>query len=116
MNHPNFAMRRAVIFSCLVAFIFTGFGGRIASAQVLYGSIVGTVTDQTGAVVPQTTVRVTNTSTGLFRETTSDSAGYYSMSNLPPGTYDLTTSASGFKPLTQKSVDVLINSVTHSDV
>ncbi len=100
--------------TCLV--IFMGCEAPFASAQVLYGSIVGTVTDQTKSVVPQTVVKVTNTSTGLVRETSTDSAGYYSIPNLPQGTYDIAVSASGFKPLTQKNLDVLINNVTHVDV
>ena len=93
-----------------------GYEAPVALAQVLYGSIIGTVTDQTNSVVPNTVVRVTNTSTGLFRDAPTDSAGYYSIPNLPQGTYDLSVSASGFKTLTQKSLDVLINNVTHVDV
>ena len=54
-----------------------------ASAQVLYGSIVGTVTDETGAVVPKAVVSVTNTSTGLARETTADDSGYYKFRSVP---------------------------------
>ena len=45
---------------------------RAADAQVLYGSIVGTLTDQTGAVVPKAAVTVTNTSTGLSRQVTTE--------------------------------------------
>lgn len=93
-----------------------GYEAPVALAQVLYGSIIGTVTDQTNSVVPNTVVRVTNASTGLFRDASTDSAGYYSIPNLPQGTYDLSVSASGFKTLTQKSLDVLINNVTHVDV
>ena len=93
-----------------------GYEAPVALAQVLYGSIIGTVTDQTNSVVPNTVVRVTNTSTGLFRDAPTDSAGYYSIPNLPQGTYDLSVSKSGFKTLTQKSLDVLINNVTHVDV
>ena len=43
-----------------------------ADAQVLYGSLVGTVADQSGAVVPQATLTLTNTATGQVRETTTD--------------------------------------------
>ena len=73
------------------------------------------MTDETGAVVPKATVTVTNTSTGLSRQATTDDAGYYSIPNLPEGTYDLSVTASGFKPYTQKGVNVPINSVTRSD-
>src|SRR5215470_228417 len=95
--------------------IFTGLEVPIASAQVLYGSIVGTVTDQANAMVPRATVTVRSTATGLSRQVNTDEAGYYSITNLPEGTYDLSVSAAGFRPLTQKDVNVLINSVTRAD-
>ena len=60
--------------------------------------MVGTLTDQTGAMIPKATVTVTNTSTGLSRQTTTNEAGYYSVPNLLEGVYDLSVSASGFKP------------------
>jgi hypothetical protein len=85
---------------------------RTASAQVLYGSIVGILTDETGAVVPKAAVTVTNTSTGLSREASTDNAGYYSIPNLPEGTYDLSVSATGFRPYTQKGINVPISAVT----
>ena len=117
MKRSKTIARAAAILSCLVTgFIFMGYEAPVALAQVLYGSIIGTVTDQTNSVVPNTVVRVTNTSTGLFRDAPTDSAGYYSIPNLPQGTYDLSVSKSGFKTLTQKSLDVLINNVTHVDV
>ena len=50
-----------------LSLIVIGYTARTVSAQVLYGSIVGTLTDQTSAVVPKATVSVTNTSTGLSR-------------------------------------------------
>src|SRR5262245_43382683 len=87
-----------------------------APAQVLYGSVVGTVTDPTGSLISKANVTVTNTATGLARTAPADEAGYYSVQNLPQGTYDLSVSAAGFKPLTQKSVNVLINTVTRVDV
>src|SRR5262245_30895995 len=109
--------RAVSILSCIVVgLMFIGFGASIASAQVLYGSIVGTVADRTGSVVPKTVVRITSKSTGLSREATADSAGYYSIPNLPQGDYELSASATGFKPLTQKGVAVSINNVTHLDV
>jgi len=87
-----------------------------ASAQVLYGSIVGTLTDDTGAVVPNAGVTATNTSTGFSKQATSDGRGYYSIPNLPEGTYDLSVTASGFSPYTQKGVNVPINIVTRIDI
>ncbi len=105
-----------VILSWLaMGLIVIGSATRSASAQVLYGSIVGTLTDQTGAVVPSATVIVTNTSTGLSRQATTDAAGYYAIPNLPEGTYDLSVNANGFRPYTQKGVIAPINAVTRVD-
>jgi Carboxypeptidase regulatory-like domain/TonB dependent receptor len=109
--------RAVAILSCLaISLIFLAYEAPTASAQVLYGSIVGTVTDQAGAVVPNAIVKVTNTSTGLARQATADSTGNYSIPNLLEGDYDLSVSASGFKPLTQRGVGVRINNVSHVDV
>jgi len=95
--------------------VVMGYPVRSASAQVLYGSIAGTLKDETGAVVPKAAVTVTNTSTGLSRQATTDAAGYYSIPNLLEGMYDLSVSASGFRPYTQKGVRVPINMVTRID-
>src|SRR5438094_3103196 len=99
-----------------ISFLFLAYDARIASAQVLYGSIVGTVTDPTGSLISKARLTVTDTSTGLSRQASADEAGYYSIPNLPPGTYDVSVSASGFKPLTQRNVNVLINTVTRADL
>ena len=105
-----------VVLSCwAIGLMVMGYAARTASAQVLYGSIVGTLTDETGAVVPKATVSVTNTSTGLSRQVITNDAGYYSIPNLLEGTYDLSVSATGFRPYTQKGVNVPINSVTRVD-
>ena len=86
------------------------------SAQVLYGSIVGTVTDQSNAVVPRARVKVTNSATGLSREAETDSTGYYSISNLPEGSFDATITGTGFRTSSQTNVDVRINTVTRVDM
>ena len=87
-----------------------------AEAQVFYGSIVGTVLDQSGAVVPKGTVTITNTATGQSRETTTDQEGRYSIINVLPGIYDLKVSVPGFKTLTRPGMEVTINTVTRADV
>jgi hypothetical protein len=117
MKRKDCVPRGAVILSCLAtSFLFLGYDARIASAQVLYGSIVGTVTDPTRSVISKAGVTVTNTSTGLSRQASTDEAGYYSIPNLLQGAYDVSVSVSGFKPLTQRNVNVLINTVTRADL
>jgi len=86
------------------------------NAQVLYGSVAGTVTDQTGAVVPKASLAITNVNTGQTREATTDDAGYYSIPNVLVGTYDLSIKKTGFRPYLEKGVVVSINTVRRVDV
>ena len=117
MRPASRAARATGILCCVaIGLMVMGNAARPASAQVLYGSIVGTLTDETGAVVPNAVVDVTNTSTGLSRQATTDGAGYYAIRNLLEGTYDLSVKASGFKPYTQTGVNVPISVVTRVDV
>ena len=99
----------------VIGMFLTVYPARPASGQVLYGSMVGTVTDQSAAMVPGAEVTVTNTSTGLSRQTTTNEVGYYSIPNLPEGSYDLSVGVSGFKPYVQKGIRVSINAVTRVD-
>jgi Carboxypeptidase regulatory-like domain len=86
------------------------------SAQVLYGSVSGTVTDQSGAVVPGAQITITNDTSGLKRTATSDSGGSYRILDLPNGTYTIDVSASGFKPLKKTQVSVAIGQVNSEDL
>ncbi len=64
--------------------------------QSATATIEGIVTDQAGAVIPTAKVIIKNTETGFSRETTTDASGLYRLPALPPGNYQLTTSATGF--------------------
>lgn len=64
--------------------------------QVTTGSFAGTVTDATGAVVPNAAVSATNASTGVASRTTADSSGHYAFLSLPSGTYTISATQSGF--------------------
>ncbi|MBI5280575.1 MAG: TonB-dependent receptor [Candidatus Solibacter usitatus] len=81
-------------------------------SQVLYGSIVGTVEDPSGAIVPGAKVSLTNTATGSIREVQADEQGRYNALSLPAGTYDIVVTSSGFRTLTRTGIEVTINSVT----
>jgi hypothetical protein len=72
-----------------------------ALAQTVTGSVTGTVTDPSGAVIPQATVVVTNTQTGVASSATSNGAGVYSLRFLPIGQYKVTVTANGFNTFTQ---------------
>lgn len=83
-----------------------------AGAQVLYGSVVGTVEDPSGAVLPGATITLTNTATGVSREFRADEQGRYNAVSMPAGTYDMTVTVSGFRTLTRTGIVVTINNVT----
>lgn len=65
--------------------------------QAITSSITGTVTDNTGAVIPDATVTVSDRAQGINRVTETNSAGSYLVSAIPSGTYNLTIEAKGFK-------------------
>ena len=67
-----------------------------AWAQVAGATLSGTVTDASGAVIPQAQVYIKNTATGISTAVTVNSHGLYTAPNLLPGTYEMTASAPGF--------------------
>ena len=78
----------------------------LAHSQVLYGSIVGQVSDPQGAALPGVAVTATNTGTGLKLETVTDGTGAFVIRNLLPGNYDVTAALTGFKELKQTGLEV----------
>jgi Carboxypeptidase regulatory-like domain len=75
-----------------------------------YGSISGTVTDSTGAVVPGVQLTATQSSTGLALKSTTSAEGTYAFPSLSPSTYNISASATGFASFTAQSVQVLADS------
>lgn len=86
-----------------------------AIAQVTTQSIAGSVTDRTGAAVPQARVAVTNTETNVSREATSDEGGQYAIRLLPTGSYRVEVSAANFKKFVQTGVVLEINRTARVD-
>jgi outer membrane receptor protein involved in Fe transport len=71
-------------------------------AQAETGQITGTVTDPTGGVVANASLKAANSATGAERSSTSNGSGVYAFPNLEPGTYDLTVTAPGFSTVKEK--------------
>jgi hypothetical protein len=101
---------------CLFILTLTTISQRFADAQVLYGTLVGTVEDQAKGVVAAATVVITNSGTGQSRETKTNTLGDYSIPNVLPGNYSLKVSLPGFRAYTKAGVAVSINTVTRVDV
>ena len=86
-----------------------------ASAQVLYGSLTGAVTDQSGAVVVGAKVEALNVSTGVAKTAVTDERGVFLFSDLQAGVYKLTITASAFKSLVQENIKIDANTTRRLD-
>ncbi|MFC5860806.1 carboxypeptidase regulatory-like domain-containing protein [Acidicapsa dinghuensis] len=87
-----------------------------ARAQSVYGSIFGTVTDTTGAVVPGATVTVTDETKGTVVTVVSNETGDYTVSHLIPDVYDLKVEAKGFDSYVSKGITVQADTSPRVDV
>jgi hypothetical protein len=86
-----------------------------AAAQVLYGSMVGNVTDETGASVPGAEVTITNRQTGAVRQTITNENGGYSIPTVQSGAYTVRVTREGFRAASNENVNVAVNSVVRAD-
>ena len=87
----------------------------LLEGQVLYGSLVGNVTDPSGGVV-LASVRLVNRGTGQSVEMPTNAAGLYTFTNVAAGTYDLTVTAPGFSTYTQQGIEINVNTVQRHDI
>jgi len=102
--------------SLLLLLLVCGFVSQPASAQVLYGSVIGTVTDPSGAIIPNAKVSITSKDTGQSREDTADESGRYSFVNVLPGNYTLKVQATGFRAFAANDVAISPNTVQRLEV
>jgi hypothetical protein len=84
--------------------------------QSTYGSLLGTVKDNSGAVVPNARVVVTEAATNISKSATTNSDGDYQLVNLVPGTYDLSVTVSGFQKFLQRGVTLDPRATVRTDV
>ncbi len=92
------------------------FATSAAFGQSSHGALAGTVTDPTGAVIPGAKVTVVEEARGTKSETVSTSSGDYRFTELPVGSYRVTTTAVGFSTATATGVQVTVNSTAALDV
>jgi hypothetical protein len=101
------------ICSLILAVVFTT---SAAFAQSSHGALAGTVTDPSGAVIPGAKVLLTEEATGVKSSTVSTSSGDYRFTELPVGSYTVTTTATGFETATATGVQITINSIASLNV
>jgi len=85
-------------------------------AQTPNGTIVGTVKDASGAVVPGATVTLRNDNTGLVQESVTDGRGDYSVPSLPSGTYTVEVKLKGFSTVTVTGTPLAVDQVARIDI
>lgn len=103
MRKPRFSKRP---FFVLLAILICGIA---AAAQSNKGAIVGTVKDPNGALVTNAKIKVTSVKTGGVRDAETGSEGTYTVTNLEPGTYNVSADAQGFQTVTVEGVQVETN-------
>lgn len=108
MLHPRLATLLAAVSMACGLYLST-------SAQTVTGTLSGTVTDTTGAVVSGARVTAKNTETGLARDGATNDEGFFNMPFLPLGVYDLTAEAQGFQKVIKTGVSVELNKNTVSN-
>ena len=114
MNHAlpfrisGHRFQAAVIWAAVAGFLIG------ASCSTAFGqaftSLSGTVSDASGAVAPNVTVLIEDTSRGISRTAVSDETGRYSFSQILPGKYRLTTKAVGFADVIVENLELQVNS------
>lgn len=99
----------------LVLLAVLGLSVTAVSAQVLYGSLVGNVSDPQQAAIVTAAVTINNKATGYTQSTKSDDRGAYEFLNLPPGAYDVKISAPGFVAYEAREITIVANNITRVD-
>ncbi|MGB6946711.1 MAG: TonB-dependent receptor [Bryobacteraceae bacterium] len=101
-------IKRVLLLGSLVAFAVFSQSDR--------GTITGTVTDSTGAVIANAPVQAKNSETGVVYEGATSNTGNYTISQLPAGSYEISTSAPGFKKYTRAGLVVEVAQILRADI
>ncbi|HKF53646.1 MAG TPA: TonB-dependent receptor [Candidatus Acidoferrales bacterium] len=114
-------MFKNLVSFCIIAFIaafFALIGQSTTSAQTsrIGATIEGTVTDNTGAVVPQAIIVIRNIPTGQSRTLRADDRGFFRAEQLPVSTYEVSVNHSGFASYRQSSFDLTLGQVVHLSI
>ncbi len=107
--------RRIPLFQSFAAIALLVLSGQVADAQVVFGSMVGTVVDPSGASVPAASVRITLTSTNDVRTAPTDETGKYTIASVTPGNYTVEITKEGFRSFVAKEILVNQNNVVRVD-
>ena len=100
---------------CFRLFCLVSAVSAVSWGQALNGTVLGTVSDSSGAAVQNAKVSAVELNTNFSRSIQSAEGGTYTFSNLPPGVYSVSVELAGFRKAVRDRVDVVINSTTRVD-
>jgi hypothetical protein len=106
-------MRRSCVFLILAVLLAIP---DLARAQAVTGTLLGNITDSSGAAVPGATVTATEVQTNVSRSTTTNESGYYLLASLQNGTYNVSAELTGFKKILRQNVKVDVNTTMRVDL
>jgi hypothetical protein len=109
-NYKRLSFLGVLALICLLALSIQS-----ANAQVAFGSMVGNVTDSSGAAIPGATVKITHTQTNDSRSVETNELGGYTISTVTPGTYNVEITKDGFRAFVSPNVLVNPNNVVRVD-
>ncbi len=116
MDKSNRFNSLAITETVLFALLVTLFLAAVPLRADVFGTVLGTITDQSGAVVPGTKVILQNSHTGLRRETVTDTAGNYEFLAVPVGEdYQVVVEATGFQKSAQSGIKLLVDQRFRAD-
>ncbi|MDG7000374.1 MAG: TonB-dependent receptor, partial [Nitrososphaerota archaeon] len=90
--------------------------GGSGHAQSTAGTILGTLKEQSGAVIINTQVTLTNIETAQVFQTKTNESGFYRFVNVPPGSYRLTATKDGFRPITREPINLQVEGSVEIDL
>jgi Carboxypeptidase regulatory-like domain len=88
----------------------------LSPGQAVSATLLGNVTDNTGAAVPNATMQILESNTGIVHGGATNENGLFTFPDLTPGTYTVTVESQGFKKETRANVDVVVNTTTRVDL
>lgn len=106
---------RLIRSASLAALAWLASGG-VLSAQTSLGTIVGTVTDDSGAAIPNVAVQITNEGTAATRQATTDASGNYTFPSLPSGIYTVQAELKGFRTEIDNGIKLDVNQTLRVDM
>ena len=109
-------MGQRLSYAVIIAFLAASSMPAGAAAQAVTGTLLGNLTDSSGAAVPGATVTATEVQTNISRTTVTNENGYYIFSSLQNGTFEVAAELQGFKKVVRQGVKVDVNTTVRVDL